>query len=253
MNMLQNNENIFLINSLLSANTNQPSFLNNPVWWTTMTLLVASLIWFYMITNYRSQQSELIEQLRIKISSDLHDEVGSILSGLAMQSEIMEFTASEDQKEKLHHLATMSRNALASMRDTVWALDARKDNWQSLMDRLYEHANETLSVKDIAFQMELSGMETQETLPLNFRQNLYLIAKEAITNTAKYSNGTQMTIQISKNEEGLNVKIHDNGQVDTANMNTSGLGLSNMKLRAERMGGSLAIDTQEGFAIVVVA
>lgn len=250
MNDLFNlNEHFLLINSVISPDFNQSAPISNPLWWAVMILLLTGMIGISIILNQRAQQSTLIAHLRVKISSDLHDEVGSILSGLAMQSEIMELQATLDQKEKLQRITTLSRNALASMRDTVWALDARKDNWESLLDRLYEHAEETLSVKNIGFKIDLEGIEAMEEMPLALRQNLYLIAKEAITNTAKYSSGDQMTIRIEGKDEKLAVQIRDNGQVEQNSIKTSGLGLSNMKMRAERIGGKLSINTQDGFFI----
>ncbi len=55
-----------------------------------------------------------MERLRTKISSDLHDDVGGLLSGLAMQTELLEYTAAEKDKPKLKRISDMSRNPMAS-------------------------------------------------------------------------------------------------------------------------------------------
>ncbi|MEM1219151.1 MAG: histidine kinase [Bacteroidota bacterium] len=202
---------------------------------------------------YRLQQALKLERMRVKISSDLHDDVGGILSRLTMQSEILAMTAVPERKSKLERINNLSRQALSRMRDTVWAIDARKDKLAFLLDRIREHAEETLEAKDIHFNLRLENLPVDKPLRAEARQNVYLICKEAIANTAKYSNGDQMEIILSPSaKKGLRILIHDNGQVDPKSTKVSGLGLSNMRLRAERLGGTFQYSVDQGFQIEVV-
>ena len=192
----------------------------------------------------------MVEELRTKLSADLHDEVGSVLSGLAMQAEILECTVPQAQRERMRKLAEMSRQAMAQMRDTVWALDARKDNWGGLVDRLHDHAAELLEPKQIAFSIEIEGINRQKPLNAEVRQHLYLIGKEAITNAAKHSNGDQLQIRLYQNGDLLEMFIQDNGRCDEGIAPTSsGLGLSNIALRAKALGANLNIQRKNGFGI----
>jgi len=108
----------------------------------------------YSIFRYRLQQALAMERLRTKISSDLHDDVGSLLSGLAMQTELMEINASETDKFKLQKIAGISRNAISQMRDLVWSIDSRRETVEDLLERMRELAEELLLPKDISFQMD---------------------------------------------------------------------------------------------------
>lgn len=212
-------------------------------------VLLMVLLWGLHL-DFKKRQRQLVEELRIKLSADLHDEVGSVLSGLAMQAEILEYTAPEVHREHLRKLAEMSRHAMAQMRDTVWALDARKDNWGGLVDRLHDHAAELLEPKQIAFSIEIEGINRQKTLNAEVRQHLYLIGKEAITNAAKHSNGDQLQIRLYQDGDLLEMFIQDNGQCDPiATPSSSGLGLSNIALRAKALGANLNIQRQNGFGI----
>lgn len=212
-------------------------------------LLLTALLWGLHL-NFKKRQRELVEELRTKLSADLHDEVGSVLSGLAMQAEILEYTVAEDQRERVRKLAEMSRHAMAQMRDTVWALDARKDNWGGLVDRLHDHAAELLEPKQIAFSIKIEGINRQKSLNAEVRQHLYLIGKEAITNAAKHSNGDQLQIRLYQDGDLLEMFIQDNGQCDQeTTSSSSGLGLSNIALRAKALGASLNIQRQNGFGI----
>jgi len=174
-----------------------------------------------------------LERLRIKISSDLHDDVGSILSGLAMQ------------------LSELSRSAMSRMRDAVWAMDARKDKWESLQDRMREFAEETLDEKGISYQIQFENLNLQEVLSAEIRQNLYLIFKEAITNVFKHSNATQVKINLKNMESAFEMLIKDNGKQEKVNLNGAGLGISNIKLRAKRLQAVLEFIQKDGFGILL--
>ncbi|MBX2873964.1 MAG: hypothetical protein KTR30_17745 [Saprospiraceae bacterium] len=216
----------------------------------SIPLLLFTLLLWMVYRNFKKKQIELVEELRIKLSADLHDEVGSVLSGLAMQAEILECTVAEPQRDRVRKLAEMSRQAMAQMRDTVWAMDARKDNWGGLVDRLHDHAAELLEPRQIAFAIEIEGINRQKSLKAELRQHLYLIGKEAITNAAKHSNGDQLQIHLRQDGDLLEMFIQDNGQFDQEEeLSRSGLGLSNIALRAKALGASLNIQRQNGFGI----
>jgi signal transduction histidine kinase len=220
-------------------------------WWFFLicALSIAGLIYAWF--QYRLEQAVKIERIRVQISSDLHDDVGTLLAGLAMQSEALELSASEKDKSKLHRISVISRNAMTHMRDTVWAIDARKDKLEDLLDRMREHAEETLGPRDIRFDFEISNLSLKQMLPTNIRQNLYLIYKEAVTNAAKHSNGNLVTVQLKKSVEGFEMRIQDNGTVAEKSYKTTGLGTSNMQMRAEKIGGKLRISRDHGFCVIL--
>lgn len=221
-------------------------------WWFYLLCITTITAIAYGIFTYRLQQALKIERIRVRISSDLHDDVGTLLSGLAMQSEILELTAPEKTKPKLQRISELSRSAMSRMRDTVWAIDARKDKLENLIDRMREHAEETLTPKDILLDLQVDQLALTKNIPSQIRQALYLIYKEAITNCAKHSKGDRVQVRLQKfGNKGLEMSIHDNGEVQEKNYKTTGLGLSNMRMRAEQIGGTFLVDTTQGFLIVV--
>ncbi len=220
-------------------------------WWFYLlcALTVGGLVYGWLW--YRLQQALKIERMRVEISSDLHDDVGTLLAGLAMQSEALELTAPEKDKAKLRRISDISRNAMAHMRDTVWAIDARKDKVENLLDRMREHAEETLTSRDIRFDIQVDSLSMKQNLPTYIRQNIYLIYKEAVTNAAKHSNGDMVTVSLKKSGEGFEMRICDNGQVAEKTYKTTGLGTSNMAMRAEKIGGRLEMERENGFCVVL--
>ncbi len=222
-------------------------------WWfyTFCILSISGII--YGVSMYRLQQALKIERLRVKISSDLHDDVGGLLAGLMMQSELLEITGTEERKPKLQRISELSRKAMSRMRDTVWAIDSRKDKFKNLLDRIREHAAETLELKNIEWDLQVENIPLEKNINSQLRQNLYLICKEAITNAAKHSNGDQLNIKFEKyGRNGIFLTIHDNGKLLEKEHKSTGLGMSNLKMRAEQIGGNLIINTENGFLITLI-
>ncbi|WP_353485010.1 two-component regulator propeller domain-containing protein [Haliscomenobacter sp.] len=221
-------------------------------WWFYLLCIALITIIAYGIFTYRLQQALKIERIRVRISSDLHDDVGTILSGLAMQSEILELTAPEKNKPKLRRISELSRSAMSRMRDTVWAIDARQDKLENLIDRMREHAEETLTPKDILLDLQVDQLAMHKNVPSQVRQSLYLIYKEAITNAAKHSTGDKVSVKLQKlGTNGLEMTIHDNGQVKIKDYKTTGSGLGNMRMRAEQIGATFQVVTTNGFLISI--
>ena len=216
--------------------------------------MCVSLLLFTIYLFHRISLKQVIEmeRLRTKISSDLHDDVGGLLSGLAMQTELLEYTASEKDKPKLKRISDMSRNAMAQMRDVIWATDARKDRFEDLLVRMKEYAAEILFSGNIAYQFHVKGISPERKLPVQVRQNLYLIFKEAITNVAKHSNASRTDIYLNRDGSYLEMIITDDGVgIATKGQKSSlnGSGLKNMEMRAKNIHADFSIDKEDGFKI----
>ncbi len=189
-----------------------------------------------------------IEELRNKISADLHDEVGSILAGIAMQTELMTLSSTNQNAEKISNL---SRKAMANLRDIVWAMDSKSNKYENLLDRMYSFAEDCLDPNQMTFQFDTKLLDKSEAIPERIKKNIFLIYKEAITNISKHSNGNLVKIVFQTANDKLLLSIRDNGS-PAASLNKGGLGLSNMRLRAQTLSGKFEVRTSDGFEVMVV-
>ena len=144
-------------------------------WILLLVLRLISLV-IYFVHRLTLRQAINMERFRTKISSDLHDDVGGLLSGLAMQTELLQYTAKESDKPKLKRISEMSRNAMAQMRDVIWATDARKDKFEDLLIRMKEYAAEILFPREITCDFDVVNINREKKIPVQIRQNLYLIS-----------------------------------------------------------------------------
>ena len=218
-------------------------------WWfiTCCILLLGSLV--FAFTRYRLQRLLEMERMRTRIAGDLHDEVGSMLSGLAMQAEIMELDQQKSDPAKLHRLSEISRMTLSKMRDVVWSIDSRRDQVKDLLDRMRENAEEMLTPKEIIFRFELGDLPMEKKLPVDERQNIFLFYKEAINNVAKHSNASTVTIRFGQFGDHFELSIHDNGTSTTTSSPSGGFGLQNLEMRANKLGAAFFLNKEDGFKV----
>ena len=224
--------------------------------WFLILCVMAAMLMAYAIARYRYYQKlkeqERIDNLRNRISRDLHDDVGSILTGLSMQSDILNRTAEEKHRPRIAKLNAMSREALSRIRDAVWTMNNAKDNWKSLIDRMHEFCQETLALKGIEYSIEHSQIILSNNLDSDIRQNTYLIFKEAVTNIVKHSNGSIMESTLQVKNEKIYFTIRDNGKIKNQNFASTGEGLANMQKRAEQMNAKIDISSRNGYRINLI-
>lgn len=218
-------------------------------WWFILCCIFLIGILVYAFTRYRLQRLLEMERMRTRIAGDLHDEVGSMLSGLAMQAEIMELDQQKSDPAKLHRLSEISRMTLSKMRDVVWSIDSRRDQVKDLLDRMRENAEEMLTPKDIIFRFDLGDLPMEKKLPVDERQHLFLFYKEAINNVAKHSNASAVNIRFGQFGDHFELSIHDNGTSASTTLPSSGFGLQNLEMRAKKLGATFLLSKEDGFKV----
>lgn len=229
----------------------------NQVWykrWWAILLWIGSIgatcYWFiseYYSRKLRRQQE--LDNLKTQISMDLHDDVGTVLTALSMQTDLLKLRVNNEYREKLSLINTLSHKARGQLRDAVWAMDNRKNSWNDLMDRINDFAYEILEETDITFHRPRIENPSRSLNP-RVRQNVYLIVKEAITNVVKHSDASEVHCKFDILDKRLNIHFKDNGNVPTS-LKASGLGLSNIRRRVNSLNGTFELTTEDGFDIKI--
>lgn len=214
-----------------------------------------SLLLVYALFRYQLEQRLKVERIRTKLSSDIHDEVSGLLSGIAMQTDVMQFSIHDsDSKEKLKQIGQVSRKAMSKMGDVLWSIDSRKDRMEELVFRMREHADEVLAPKEIACTIKVDKIEMNKKVPVTIRQDLYFMFKEAINNVAKHSQATQVNVLLLHEGPSFVMTIKDNGRPNAEPKinGKTGQGLSNLQMRAQRIQAHLTLEQQDdGFFIQI--
>ena len=220
-------------------------------WWFIIALVCVFTFLLYCIRKYELSHIKKIEELKLKISRDLHDELGSALTGIAIKSDLLlENIDLRSKKEVLSEISEQSRNAVDALSDIVWVIDSSNNNIQNLSERMESVMYQFLTPLNIEFT--LKSLQNKKPLLINqdHRQHVFLIFKEAITNIMKHSNATNVFVSITKDEYNLKLTIKDNGTKITNDYKTlNGNGIKNMKLRAEKINGSIEFIHNKGFTV----
>ena len=177
-----------------------------------------------------------LAEVRRRISSDLHDDIGAALSGFsiystAIRNNIMQGNLDEAM-DSIDNIGEESRELLERLSDIVWAINPKNDRFDQLVSRLQNYASRICSGKNIDLNFAADTSLAEELLPLETRSNLFLILKEAINNAAKYSCATHMNVSLNRNEQSIIACVEDDGRGFDPNTASGGNGLRNMKQRA---------------------
>lgn len=217
-------------------------------WWFITLVIVLTAALIFVVLEYRKRQRNKIHLLRLKIASDLHDDVGGVLAQIGMQAELIKegIYDAQEQKKQVQQIASNSRGAVRAMSDVLWSIDIREEKMLDLVARMKGYALEMLSSKSIDIQFTVGDLEDKR-LDLDFRQNVYLAFKEMINNIVKHSNATEVKVSIEKPDRFV-LNVSDNGTI-VENKPIKGQGLRNLKMRADRIGGKITIETENGFHI----
>ena len=184
-----------------------------------------------------------IEKLRNNIARDLHDDIGSALSSININSKMALNYAAEEKlvKGQLEKIKEHSGKMMEGMSDIVWAINPINDSLEKMIIRMKEFAVEILEPLNINFSFNNKVDISQMTLDVARRKEVYLVFKEAINNAAKYSHCKNIIINLERNKNLLRLTISDDGRGFDKNLLKSGNGLRNMAQRAVAMGASFDI------------
>ena len=221
-------------------------------WFITLALLILGAV-IYAFYRYRLNRLVELERVRTRIATDLHDDIGSSLSQIAILSEVVRQKVGDTAvNEPLNMIAETSREMVDSMSDIVWAINPNKDHLSDLVNRMRRFAGDVLEAKDIKYQLQIPQITHDSRLGADIRREIYLIFKESINNLAKHSNATEAEIELKIEHHWFEFFIKDNGkgfdvsQKINALDSLGGNGLISMQRRAKTLGGEFLIDSKIG-------
>ena len=230
----------------------QFNFSIKPPFWETwwflllMTLTIGGTIAYVLFTKF--QQALAVERLRSKIAADFHDTIGAGLTQVHVLSQVAVAQADrkDDLLKHLQSIDTVSKTLYEEMRDIVWLINPKKDTLYDLLIRLQESNEDLLNESDITFEMTNLKDLDKVRLPMEHRQQIYMIFKEALNNSFKYSRCDAIKLDVEAQAGTLNIVYTDNGVgFDPATVKR-GNGLNNMEERATSIGGFIEMETAQG-------
>ncbi|KIC93705.1 sensor histidine kinase [Flavihumibacter solisilvae] len=211
-----------------------------------------------------SQQALLNERLRI--SRELHDDIGSTLGSISIYSEVAKKRTEKNEaaSDVLSKIGLASREIIDKMSDIVWSLNPDNDNFEQLQNRMMTFAAMMLTPRNILYDFVADNELKNLRLTSEQRKNIFLIFKETLYNTVKYAECSRVRIILNLRHNDLAMVIKDNGKgFDIAGVAVNGIpageyvggnGIKNMYARADEMKANLEIKSksEEGTTVQLI-
>ena len=225
-------------------------------WWFLLLAGLTGALFIYAIYRYRVMRLLEVANMRTRIATDLHDDIGSNLTRISILSEVakQQFgNGKHGSHNPLTSIAEIARESVASMSDIVWAIDPERDSLRDLTRKMRQHADEVFTLQDIDLQFNAPDPTQELKLGVNVRRDLLLIFKETVSNAVRHSGCSCVVIDFSADNRRLSLRVADNGTGFTPKSESDGHGLLSMRRRAAKLGGDLQIASDSSGTVVTLS
>jgi signal transduction histidine kinase len=193
------------------------------------------------------KQAAVLEE-RNRMARDIHDTLAQSLTGVIVQLQAAEDASSDgypkQSRDHVQNARELARQGLSEARRSVRALRPRALEEASFWEALQRVIKNAAIGTPLKTEFKVNG--TVRELPPFVQENLLYIGQEALTNTLKYAHATRFETCLSFKARETHLELQDNGNGFSRNSRHDGFGLTGMRERAQKIGGSLTIASTRG-------
>src|SRR5204863_3865207 len=133
-----------------------------------------------------------LEQERTRISRDLHDDLGSGLTGILMMSEQLQSSSAKEQiGSNIEKIKLSSRQMVDQMGEIVWAMNSKNDTLENLVGYLNTYAHDYFENTAVLHRTDLPEVIPARAVSGIMRRNIFLVVKESLNNISKHAGATE--------------------------------------------------------------
>jgi len=230
--------------------------IHPPFWLSPWFLVAISLltfgIFYFLISKIQKikyqrklKKIELqyeLERERVRISRDIHDELGSGLSLILLNANFADAEIDHAEKAKTHirNIQKYTKNIYESMNNLVWLINQDNQSFDILHAKIRELISDLLDDTKIEYELKFTHENSDTIISKEAFRNIYLIVKEAINNSIKHSDAKKITVQSLFESKHYTIKIITDGTNFPDSMHSSkGNGVKNMQARASSINGKI--------------
>ncbi len=230
-------------------------------WWFVALVLMVLSVSIALIFRMRFKRLIEIEKIRTRIAADLHDEIGSGLTRIAILSENALQESGSDLKTLTEHnhivnekysrdnsverVGKIARDLVDSMIDVIWSIDPKYDSLNDFVFNFQNYAYEVCEAKKINLKIESKNIDKVK-INSQTKRCLQLITKEALNNSLKYSDCSLFKLFLTVKNRNLNLEMEDDGVGFDMNKVKHGRGLFNIAKHVKELSGTFDLLTGPG-------
>lgn len=248
-------------NKEITLAVNIADYYYNTTWFHLLAVVLSGFLIFTGVRIYVNrklqkqkvilERKQAIELERLRISAELHDDVGGELSAIRLLSEMAQMNKAQNTEQQFKKISASSADLVQKMNEIVWALNVKNDTLQSLISYMHRYAAKYLD--DVGIECKFNQPEVIPDYEVDgaVRRNIFLLVKESLNNIVKHANATCVFIGVELSGQ-LQITIHDNGKGMSREKMTAntGNGLSTMQKRTNDVNGTMQIINHNGTNIV---
>lgn len=237
-------------------------------WWFRILMmavfaaLLALAVYFIAARRYRKkldamQRQQEIEEVRRRLSRDIHDDIGSDLTKISILTEKIKNRSLANDIEfvgVLDKLSAHTRSVISHLGEIVWTVNPQHDNLSSMLAYFRNFINAFFEDGGIRYRIEFDIPPEEVIVNPELRRNLYLVLKECLNNIVKHACATEVCISFHCKGKAFELVIKDNGEgIRQAAGMSFGNGMQNIRQRSQDSHCTIAIDSEieRGTAIKV--
>jgi ligand-binding sensor domain-containing protein/signal transduction histidine kinase len=215
-------------------------------WWFIGSAVILLALAVVGGVRARAQRAREIMGIRRRIARDLHDEIGSNLTGIAVSGSLLKDSGelNPDQDRRVTDITSIAVKTSEMMRDLIWVIRPDNDRLDDLSFRMKDAAVGILAGVHCHFNVPADW--SAHTLKLEVKHHLYLIYKEVITNIARHANAEEVMVTLELTGRTLVLTVSDDGTGFDTMKEAKGMGLKNLSHRASAIGGTIEIRSSPG-------
>ncbi len=240
----------------------QISIIIVPPWWKTWwAYLIFIIIFIGLITfiiKYQIYHTKRIEKakfeerdvIRKELAADFHDGSGDKLAQILMFSKFLQSNIGDQSKEitnSVNWIVDASEKLKSETEDFLWTLDSEVNSLYDVCIKLKTQGFNLFGKIQTHVDFRVVGIDSSFKdikLSLDWKRNILFIFKEALNNSLKYSNCSNVSLEFEIEKTLLTITYCDNGIGFDEGMISEGNGLKNMKRRASKIGGEFSIKSE---------
>ena len=221
-------------------------------WWFYIGIILVAMAFaaagarYYTLRKLqkRWEKERELEAERNRISKDMHDEIGSGLTHIALLSELIQAgQRKEDWQKDVQTISVSARRLVRNMSEIIWTLNPQNDSLESLAAYMREQAQEYFEPFPIEFAIHFPRELPVVKLSNEERRNLFLVVKEALHNALKHAAADRIDLTLETTREHIVFTVQDDGKGMSDKVRAGANGLRNMEKRMLDIGGSCSIAT----------
>ena len=221
-----------------------------------ISIEILNALSFKLVNEYRRKLENKVDEIqraileeRRRISGELHDDLGTNLSAIALMSGVMNQNLPGD---KVGKISVIAQQSLDKINEIVWSLNPKNDNLENLVAYIRKYAVEYFEPTSIKCKVNLPSSIPDFVIKGEHRRNVFYTVKEALHNIIKHAQATETELNFSLKNDVLSIVILDNGiGIPEGELNRFGNGIRNMKSRMEMIDGKFAIENDSGTRITL--